>query len=401
MNKKISLGLSLAVLFIAIAVTVAVTMSVSMRTYNNLIKDLPNRAQMYSSVSEIDDIVRSEYFGTVNESLLNSEIAEGYANGLGDQYSYYMTASEYEAYLNGLAGQKIGIGMLAFYDASDNAIYAAEVSENSPAAQGGIAKGDKIIEIDEEKVTARNYEELIEKLSGDKLSSVKVRFVHDGKEKTEAIVKGYNEHSVFSSINGTVGYVKINEFNAKTASQLKSTVNDMSKKDVVSVIFDVRGISRGTIEYAAETLDVLVPVTSEGTGALATLKNKDGKVLDTFTADADSVSMQMMVLVNSETSGPAELFACDLRDYGKAKLIGTKTAGNATAQKTYSLSNGGALMLTFAEVIPYVSESYNNKGLTPDYTVELTAEQNEKLAVLQQSEDGQYKKAYALLSGEE
>ena len=401
MNKKISLGLSLAVLFIAIAVTVAVTMSVSMRTYNNLIKDLPNRAQMYSSVSEIDDIVRSNYFGTVNESLLNSEIADGYARGLGDQYSYYMTASEYAAYQNELAGQKIGIGIVAFYDAAENAVYAAEVSENSPAAQGGISKGDKITEIDEEKVTALNYKELIGKLSGDKLSSVKIRFVHDGKEKTESIVKGYSDRSVFNSTNGSVGYVKIIEFNAETAAQLKDTVNNMSKKDVVSIIFDLRGTSKGTIEYAAQTLDVLVPVTSEGTGALATLKDKDGNVLDTYTADADSISMQMMVLVNSETSGPAELFACDLRDYGKAKLVGTKTAGNATAQKAYSLSNGGALMLTFAEVIPYVSESYNNKGLIPDYAVELTEGQNKKLAILAQSEDAQYKKAYALLSGEE
>ncbi len=401
MNKKISLGLFFAVLFIAIAVTVAVTMSVSMRTYNNLIKDLPNRAQMYSSVSEIDDIVRSEYFGTVNESLLNSEIADGYANGLGDRLSYYMTASEYEAYRTRIAGQNVGTGIIAFYDASENTIYAAEVSENSPAAQGGISKGDKIIEIDEEKVTAGNYNELIAKLSGDKLSSVKLRFIHDGKEKTEAIVKGYTDRSVFSSINGNTGYIKITEFNAKTADYLKNAIDDMSKKDVVSLIFDVRGTSGGTVEYAAETLDVLVPVTSEGTGALATLKDKEGNVLDTFTADADSVSMQMMTLVNSETSGPAELFACDLRDYGKSKLVGTKTAGNATAQRAYSLSNGGALMLTFAEVIPYVSGSYNNKGLTPDYTVELTAEQNAKLAVLKQSEDGQYKKAYSLLTGEE
>lgn len=400
MNKKISLGMFFAALFIAIAVTVAITMSVSMRTYNNLIKDLPNRAQMYSSVSEIDDIVRSNYFGTVNESLLNSEIADGYAKGLGDKYSYYLTASEYETYKNELAGEKIGIGIIAYYDETDTAIYAAEVSDNSPAAKGGIAKGDKIVEIDEERVTAYNYNELISKLSGDKLSSVKVRFVHDGKEKTAAIVKGYSDQSVFHSINGNVGYVKITDFNATTASQLKDTVKELSKNGVTSIIFDLRCTNSGTIEFAAKTLDILVPVTSEGTGALATIVGKDGQVIDTYTADADSVSMQMAVLVNADTSGPAELFACDLRDYGKAKLIGVKTAGNGTMQKAYQLSNGGALMLTIAEVLPYVSDSYNTKGLIPDYEVKLTAEQNERLAILSQSDDAQYNKAYDLLTGE-
>lgn len=399
MNKKISLGLSLAVLFISIAITVAITMSVSMRTYNDLIKDLPNRAQLYSSVSEIDEIVRSNYFGTVNENLLNSEIADGYANGLGDKYSYYMTASEYEAYSNQLAGEKIGVGIIAFYNEFDSSVYAAEVSDNSPAAQSGISKGDKIVEIDEEKITAHNYNELIEKLNGDKLSSVKVRFEHDGKQQTAAIVKGYSEQSVFSSLNGSVGYIKITDFNAVTASQLKNTVKALSDKGVTSLILDVRGTKTGTIEFASKTLDVLVPVTSEGTGALATIVNKDDKVVNTYTADADSVSMPMQVLVNAETSGPAELFACDLRDYGKAKLIGVNTAGNGTMQKAYQLSNGGALMLTVAGVLPYVSPSYNAKGLVPDYEVKLTDEQNAKLPILAQSEDAQYQKAFDLLSG--
>ena len=77
MSRKIPLGLAIAIMFIAIAVTVAITMSVSMRTYNNLIKDLPERARMYSNVSEIDDIVRANFYGTVNESLLNSDIYDG------------------------------------------------------------------------------------------------------------------------------------------------------------------------------------------------------------------------------------------------------------------------------------------------------------------------------------
>lgn len=400
MNKKISLGLSLAILFVAIAITIAITMSVSMRTYNNLIKDLPNRAQMYSSVSEIDDIVRTNYFGTVNEGLLNSEIAEGYATGLGDKYSFYMTANEFEIYQNELAGEKIGVGIIPFYDEKDEVIYVAEVATKSPAEQSGISKGDKIIEVDEEKVTAYNYEELMSKFSGDKLSSVKVRFVHDKKEQTASLVKGYSDQSVYSSINGNVGYIKITDFNATTSSQLKKTIDSLSSKGVTALIFDLRGTASGTVEYAANTLDVIVPVTSEGTGALATLKGKDGNVLDTYTADADSISMQMMVLVNAETSGPAELFACDIRDYGKAKLVGTTTAGNGTMQKAFQLSNGGALMLTVAEVIPYVSPSFNAVGLIPDYEIKLTQEQNVRLAILSQSDDDQYQKAYKLLTND-
>ena len=207
MNKKISVGVSVAITLVAVAITVAVTMSVSMRTYNSLIKDLPNRAQMYSYISEIDNIVRTNYYGSVNEMLLNTELSGGYAAGLGDKYSKYLTATEYETYKNELNGEKVGIGIIAYYDETETAIYAAEVSENSPAAQSGISKGDKIIEIDEEPVTAYNYNELMDKLTGGKLTSVTVRFVHDGIEQSVGVVKGYSAQSVYYSANGSVGYI--------------------------------------------------------------------------------------------------------------------------------------------------------------------------------------------------
>ena len=110
--------------------------------------------------------------------------------------------------------------------------------------------------------------------------------------------------------------------------------------------------------------------------------------------------MQMMVLVNNQTSGPAELFACDLRDFGKAQLVGTTTNGNGTMQKAYQLSDGGAIILTVAEIKPYVSASYNSVGVVPDYEVKLDSEKEAKLAILSQEDDDQYKKAYDVLVGE-
>ena len=98
MNRKISLGLALALIFVAMAGSVAGTMAVSMKMYNSIIKDLPKRSQTYSLLAEIDDVIRTNYYGEINETLLNADMAEGFANGVGDSYSYYMTASEYDVY---------------------------------------------------------------------------------------------------------------------------------------------------------------------------------------------------------------------------------------------------------------------------------------------------------------
>ena len=94
MNKKISLGLAFALIFLAVALTVTITMTVSMNIYNGIIKDVADRSSLYSTVSEIDDLVRENYFGEMNENLLNANMSDGYVNGIGDRYSYYMTPDE-------------------------------------------------------------------------------------------------------------------------------------------------------------------------------------------------------------------------------------------------------------------------------------------------------------------
>lgn len=400
MNKKISLGLALALIFISVAATVAITMSLTMRTYNSIIKDLPSRSKLYSAVSELDDIVRNNYYGEINDSLLNAELSGGYAEGLGDKYSRYLTAAEYSVYKDEMDGKKIGIGVIAFYNPTDMSIYVAEVSENSPAAISGLQKGDKITHIDEESVSVYNYTELLKKLTGDRLSTVTVTYVRGEESKTVSVVKGYSAQSVYYGLNGSVGYLKITDFYATTASQLKTAVDSLVKQGATGLIFDLRGTANGLVTHAASALDVLVPVASEGSGALATAVAKDGSVRKTFTAEAESISMPMIVLINSDTAGPAELFACDLRDYGKAQLVGEKTAGNGTMQEAFALSDGGAILLTTAVVRPYISESYHKVGLTPDTEVSLNGEKRTKLPLLALSDDDQYQKAYVLLTGE-
>ncbi|HOD02822.1 MAG TPA: hypothetical protein PKN28_05800, partial [Clostridiales bacterium] len=78
MNKKVSLGAALAMVFVSAAAVVAITMSASVKLYNSIISDLPNRQQLYSSVSEIDGIIRGEFYGNIDQDLLDSEIFRGY-----------------------------------------------------------------------------------------------------------------------------------------------------------------------------------------------------------------------------------------------------------------------------------------------------------------------------------
>ncbi len=398
MNKKISLGLAISLIFLSVALAVTVTMTFSLKIYNGIIKDVADRSNLYSTVSEIDDLVRENYFGELNENFLNTMMSDGFVEGVGDRYSYYMTATEYADYLDEDKGNKGGIGIIAVYDSQNNNIYVSEVSAKSPAQVQGIQKGDVITAVDSVKVTSSNYEDLIKKLDGEKLTNVQVTFKRGETEETVSVARGYSAQSVYYSINNKVGYIKITSFYSTTTEQLKDALDYMSKNSATSVIFDVRNTNTGLIKNAVECIDVIVPVATEGTGALATAVDKDGKTLETFTSDSDSRSFNMVVLVNGNTSGAAELFACDLRDFGIAQLVGTKTAGNGTMQKVFELSDGSAIALTVAKIIPYKSESFNGTGIEPDYDVQLNAEQNSRLPMLTLAKDPQYQKALDLVS---
>lgn len=398
MSKKISLGLAISLIFLAIALTITVTMMVAMGIYNDIIKDVSARSGVYSNISEIDDLIRKNYYGEINENLLNTMMSDGYVAGIGDRYSYYMTPDEYAKHKEEEKGNKVGIGVIAVYDSKNNNIYVSEVSVGSPAHIQGIEKGDVITAVDGVKVTSSNYSELLQSLEGAKLTNVQVTFTHNGTEKTVSVARGYSAQTVYYSIMNEVGYIKINAFYSTTAKELEDALDYMKKSDVVSVIFDVRNNNTGLISNVVKCIDLIVPVATDGTNAVATAVDKNGNIIETFASDSDSVNFTMIVLVNSNTSGAAELFACDLRDFGLARLVGAKTAGNGTMQKIFELNDGSAVALTVAKILPYKSDSYNDIGIQPDYVVELSAEQNSRLEMLSFEEDLQYQKAMDIIT---
>ena len=127
--------------------------------------------------------------------------------------------------------------------------------------------------------------------------------------------------------------------------------------------------------------------------------DKNGNNVKTYSSDAKDITMPMAVLINSDTAGYGELFACDLKDFGKAFLIGEKTAGRADVQETFELSDGGAVVLTTSKMLPYISESFDGKGLTPDTEIILADSLRENLSTLEKDRDTQLQAAISMLAG--
>lgn len=396
MSKKIPLGVALALIFITIAVTVAVTITVYMNIYNELIQDLPQRAQLYSKLSDMDELVRANYYGSVDSAVLDANIARGYIDGLDDDYSVYLSAREYAEYYSATLGDISGVGLQADFDREAERLKVTLVSADSPAQQAGISAGDIISAIGGREVTEENYRELISLFDGEKLTSVELTVIHpadeDNKEKTFTVnvAKGYKARSCYYSTSGTTGYIRLTEFYENTAESFSQAIAALNESGVTGLIIDVRNNTSNNIEFAAQVIDIIVPLATEGTGEIATAKNSAGELVDIFSADSASVNLPIAVLINDRTEGAAELLACDLRDFGKARLFGEKTAGHGTLQKIFRLDDGGAVLLTVAKIYPYISDSYDGVGVSPDEYVQMSEFDKNRLSSLDKSDDKQY-----------
>ena len=88
----------------------------------------------------------------------------------------------------------------------------------------------------------------------------------------------------------------------------------------------------------------------------------------TFTAEASkaiNTTAPGVVLTNRGTAGPAELVAAALLDNKRAELVGEKTFGSGTQQKTFDLPDGGALILSVAKYETPAGKKLEDEGVTP------------------------------------
>lgn len=400
MNRKISLGLAVTLIISAVTVTFAITMTVAQKIYNGLISNLSSRAETYATIEDINTLVRANYYDytSIEDEKINLSISKGYINGLGNPNCRFLTAAEYIDYKRKLEGNATGVGITATWDNKNNSLTVTNVAPGSSASSKGVKKGDVLSKIDNEKVTAENYTELLKKLEGDNLKTVDITCNRKGVILEFKVTIGYSYVSVSSKNLDGIGYIRISAFYGNTKSQLKNAVNSLQSEGVTGLIIDLRNTSEGSVEFAAAAVDSITPMCSNADELLVTLIGRNDKIIYKHASTSNDLNLPMIVLVNSSTAGPAELFACDLRDFEKAKLVGAKTSGSGTAQKALTLEDGSALILTVAKILPYKSESFDGVGLTPDFEVLLSADDDSRIELLSPAEDLQLQQAISKLA---
>ena len=88
-----------------------------------------------------------------------------------------------------------------------------------------------------------------------------------------------------------------------------------------------------------------------------------------------------------------------LQDFGRAKVVGARTAGNGDITEIFKLSGGSAIQVTTAQYAGPKQKSFGDTGVGPDYEVELAASESNRGDILGNAElDAPYKKALEVLA---
>lgn len=366
MGKKITLGTAITLIIIAIAITISLTMVLALRNFNEKVSSITERENMFAKFTEIDNYVRQNR-GDIDEEELMDSVAKGYLSGIDDPYALYMSAEAYSAYIAASSQTVAGVGISASMD-SDGYMLVGKVYEGSTAASAGILPGDLIIKVDDINLSADTYADAEALLIGEAGTKVTLKVRRNGEDTEMEITRRVLTPTNVATIAfDNHYYIRVDSFTESTPDQFSKAVEKAISAGAQYLVFDVRSVSSGLISSAATILDRLV-----GSGDMLYVEYNDGSKETLYTSNSRETDIPMVVLVNEGTSGAAEFFAAGLRDFGKAKIVGTQTAGVGSLQKIYKLDDGSAIQLTIGKYYLANSETaWEGVGINPDHAVSL------------------------------
>lgn len=395
-KKRISLGVTIALMALSATLTMTLTYQYAMTRFNEQVKNVTERQKMYAKLYQIDTRAREKYLYDIDENRLYDAIADGYVNGLTDPHSEYLTQAECTTLQKQLAGTAVGIGAEITIDSTERVVV-SRVIKGAPAEVAGIVKGDTVTQIDGVSVDGLTIEQIQAAISGDAGAEVLVTVqrlneLDEYEDHTVTITrKEYNMVTVESRVlSSGLGYIRIYTFNETTDEEFEEALTQLSREAVSGLIVDVRNNGGGTLESAANILDMLLPA-----GSIVSSAGADGKKTVLHTSDKAQNELPLAVLINEKSASAAELMAAAVQDYQRGTVVGMQSFGKGTLQELFSFTDGSGLYLTTAYFYPPLSANFEGVGVTPNVKVEFAYTGN--LDLLTEMSDTQLNAAITML----
>ena len=325
----------------------------------------------HDKVDEIVSILEEYYVDGYSDEELGDYLAEAAVNSAGDRWSYYISADEYESYMEDNNNAYVGIGVtIQLINEDDEGYTVVSVTSNSPAYKAGIEIGDMIVAVEGESVIALGMDETKNRVKGEEGTEVTLTIKRGEEQFDVRITRGLVEVDVvvWEMLPDSIGYIKINNFDANACRDSLRAIEALTGEGAKALVFDVRFNPGGKKTELVQLLDYLLPE-----GPLFRAVDYEGREEVDY-SDEDFLDIPMAVLINEDSYSAAEFFAAALQEYEAAVIVGTQTTGKANYQQTFRLSDGSAIAISTGHYQTPNGVTLEGLGVTPDVPVEVDYE---------------------------
>ena len=330
-------------------------------------------------------VVKGQYVGTAEGSLLMTGSLKGMVNSLGDPYSVYLDPKMYSELMLETKGSFGGVGIVL--GVKEKQLTVVAPIEGTPAEAAGIQSGDLIMKIDNQDTKDMALDEAVGKIRGKEGSTVTLTIRRASQEPQE--YKLTRATIVLKSVSGKmlengIGYIRLSMFSETTGNDFLLKMNELTGQGMKSLILDLRNNPGGLIGESVKVASLLVPK-----GPIVSVIGKDG-TRETSESQLEKSTMPLVVLINGGSASASEIVAGAIQDTGAGKLIGVKTFGKGSVQRIIPLDKDSAVKITIAEYHTPKDRSIHGKGIEPDILDEMPKDKEAK-------EDPQLDKAIEVL----
>jgi len=359
--KELNLHILMTVFFLGLFLGVNVSYLASAREPAHQYLDYFHR---------VYQILRSEYVEVPDTKKLFYGAIRGMIGAMDDPFSRFLDEKALQQLKEMTTGKFVGVGIEI--TVRDGEIVVISPIDNSPAMSAGILAGDVIKKVNDTVIRDKKLTEIVKMIKGLPKSKVKLYIEREGYDELlefdveRAPIK---IKSVASGIipNGNVGYIKVKNFGSDTTTDVRKAIEGFNKKNVQRIIMDLRYNPGGLLTAAVEMSDLFL---DKGKVIVSTRGRKGTRNERVFKAVNPSLAKgELIVLVNGGSASASEIFAGAMRDNKRGMLLGVKTFGKGSVQKSFSLDENVGVAVTIARYYTPSGEMIHRKGIKPNYSV--------------------------------
>lgn len=316
--------------------------------------------------SEVLSRVQNEYVVDPDIPKVTDGALHGLLESL-DPNSSYLTPEAYKAYKAHKIESKGEIGATI----SKRFGYAAVVSvlPGSTADKAGIEATDIFESIEGQSTRDMSLPEIREALSGTPGSTVNVSVVRARRAEPQKMAIAREIVSVppvsDKMLEDGIGYIKVDALSKGKSQEIAAKIKSLEKQGAKKLVLDLRNTSDGEESEGIATANLFL-----NHGTITYLQGQKFP-REAFSADPAKAitSLPVAVLVNKGTAGPAEIVAAAILENARGDLVGDKTFGDGSVQKTIDLPDGGALILSVAKYYSPSGKAIQDAAVTPNVLV--------------------------------